>query len=234
MTEITTMQDKLAAEFAALAADAGLEFTETRRLADDGLGRPEITWHYMDGLDTRLILAAAFAGQSVRTVLAGQAVADRDLDWFKTRRLAARIVVTGGGRTLDQSANYADGDQLRGLLGVIGDLLALYAKPEPGQPGESLASRRQAAEVLAGFGLDRRAIRLVLKRAYGHMSGTFPIPGQDRSGRVDYDRDHGTYTVRTPGDPPAAEHTATETIYCRRCGQDHTETSAERLNADWL
>lgn len=156
MTEITTMKDKLAAEFAALAADAGLEFVAARQLADNGLGRPEITWHYMDGLDTRLQLRAAFGNRSVGTVISGQATAERDLAWFRHRSLYPKDTGSTGGRALDKSADYADGDQLRRLLGIIRDLLAPYAK---------------------------------------------------------------------------AEHTATETIYCRRCGQDHTETSAERLNA---
>ena len=75
---------------------------------------------------------------------------------------------------------------------------------EPARPGESLASRKQAADVLAGFGLEPEGIRYVLRRAYGHGSASFNIHGDpDRLGHVDYDREHGTYTVRTPATEPA-------------------------------
>ena len=93
-------------------------------------------------------------------------------------------------------------------------------------------TRKQAAEVLAGFGLDPGEIERVLRRASGHLSASFFVHGDhDRLGHVDYDREQQTYTVRTPAGDTVGGHTATEITYCGRCGQDHTATSAERLNA---
>lgn len=129
MTATATMQGKLETEFARLAAEAGLEFVAVRQLADNGLGCPETTWHYMDGLDTRLQLTAAFGDRRGYAELAGPAVAGPDLDWFKTRHLYPRGTGSVAGRAIDYAASYADGDEIRRLLGIIRDLLAPYARP---------------------------------------------------------------------------------------------------------
>ena len=41
-------------------------------------------------------------------------------------------------------------------------------------------------------------MRYVLKRAYGHLSGSFNVEGTEQLGTVSYDREHGTYAVELP------------------------------------
>jgi hypothetical protein len=65
-------------------------------------------------------------------------------------------------------------------------------------PGEDADSRAAAVAELLRAGLRARSVAYVLKRAYGHLSGSFSVAGTDQPGTVTYDREHGTYAVREP------------------------------------
>jgi hypothetical protein len=65
-------------------------------------------------------------------------------------------------------------------------------------PGEDADSRLQAVSELLRAGLPARSVGRVLKRAYGHLGGSFNVPGSEQMGTTTYDRETGTYRVRLP------------------------------------
>ena len=97
--------------------------------------------------DKRRVQPIATRGLQKGERLIGQAVKEPDLDFFKARQLYSRfggspfegLQVRGPDRTrtLLLIAAYRDGKGLRRMLGVVRDLLALYAKNSGAQAPQS-------------------------------------------------------------------------------------------------
>lgn len=211
------MQQRLTAEFERVVSEAGLELVQVEANHQGARG-VSTSWLVMDGLDARLSIQALFASGRVNVTLGGQAASDQPNSWYRERSLIPKAAPEAGMKVTEVGALYTDGDRLRRIFGAVRELLAPYARTQadggralladtPALPGESLASRKAAGEVLTGYGLTEHEAGLVLRRAYGHLSGSFNytgVPGA-RLGYVDYDREQGTYAIRTPEDTPAQE-----------------------------
>jgi len=141
--------------------------------------------------DVREWLTAAGVDQGTISVILGEVRSGQ----------TARIPHAGGSKVA--LLTYDREQDTYALTEASGDRALLADTPV--LPGESLASRKAAGEVLTGYGLTEHEAGLVLRRAYGHLSASFNytgVPGA-RLGYVDYDREQGTYAVRTPEDTPA-------------------------------
>ena len=209
------MQERLTAEFERVVGEAGLDLVQAKaaRTSRDGTA---VSWLAMDGLETRLSIQALFAPGRVNVTLGGQAPSDQPNSWYREHGLFPKAAPEAGMKLIELTAEYTDGERLRRIFATIRALLAPYARAQadgalpiladsPVLPGESLASRKAAGEVLTGYGLTEHEAGLALRRAYGHGSASFNytgVPGV-RLGYVDYDREQGIYAVRTPEDTPA-------------------------------
>lgn len=71
-----------------------------------------------------------------------------------------------------------------------------HARRSLPRPGEQPGSRREARARLTDAGASARAAELVMRRAYGHLSGTIELPGDEyHLATVTYDRDTGQYAI---------------------------------------
>lgn len=214
-----TVREKISAKFEALATEAGLELLTAGETTSPGKTDITGTWLVMDdsdGLDTRLRIRFSFDRYLAGFVLSGQAVDARDIPFFRDRGLVREPAGSSGrGRFAVpfQNVGYDDGERFAKLTAAVRDLLAPYAvalPDDPARPGESIASRHEAEAELARRKLNRHAIALVLRRAYGHGSASFALVGQGSElGYLDYDRDSGRYSLRVPGqDSPLVQAAA--------------------------
>ena len=95
----------------------------------------------------------------------------------------------------DAAEREAEAERREGLeeVMVLREMLA-----DGKRPGEAPTSMAAAYEALIAAGLFPKAIRYLIRRAYGHQGATFNVEGTEQLGTVTYDREAGTYAVRVP------------------------------------
>jgi hypothetical protein len=150
------IKDKLTDEFGQAVAAAGLELVTASDRAIAGKAGVSRTWLVMDGLDTRLVIAATFGDTALSAELSGQAVSDRESGFFRDHSLFPKNMADS--RAVELAAAYSDGRNLRRVFEVITGLLAPYARPAQDETGRDDRTEAVRAFLDAELGQDSMSL----------------------------------------------------------------------------